>query len=317
MFVHGSTVPSWAPSPADSASVSNVTNVSNKVGQVQNSVNTANNNISSLQGSVNTINQQLKDQQSQIKGVATVNYVPNSNFVTNPQSGLAQTSQKPLLWKEFGNAQMRIADLGGQPAFMHFYNDWGAHSVRLDLDYADCIINGWVDYSTGDTKSASGDVNGLINRLITVVPGDTIHLENDNVDQLSTGTNNIAWYDQGYNYLCTTNIPGMSKNSAYVQDVVVPYKACYAKIGMVGIPKGTKNTWSITYKFKNMAGSGTIISNNPTENSNHWTKVGSGSGTVTQVNNLSNAPRRTNTGMQLVPTRNNFQNTVILPTLTG
>lgn len=296
---------------------SNVTNVSNKVGQVQNSVNTANNNISSLQGSVNTINQQLKDQQSQIKGVTTVNYVPNSSFVTNPQSGLAQTGQKPLLWKEYGNAQMRIANWGGQPAFMHFYNDYGAHSVRLDLDYADCIINGWVDGSTGGTKNSSGDVNGLINRLITVVPGDTLHLENDNVDQLSTGTNYVAWYDQGYNYLCTTTIPGMSKNSAYVQDVLVPYKACYAKIGMVGIPKGTKNTWSITYKFKNMAGSGTIISNNPTENSAHWTKVGSGSGTVTQVNNLKNAPRGTNSGMQLVTTWNNYQNTGMRTNLTG
>ena len=296
---------------------SNVTNVSNKVGQVQNSVNTANNNISSLQGNVNTINQQLKDQQSQIKGVTTVNYVPNSTFVTNPQSGLAQTFQKPLLWKEFGNAQMRIADWGGQPASMHFYNDYGAHSVRLDLDYADCIINGWVDRSTGVTKSASDDVNGLINRLITVVPGDTLHLENDNVDQLSTKTNNVAWYDKGYNYLCTTNIPGMSKNSAYVQDVLVPYKACYAKIGMVGIPKGTKNTWGITYKFKNMAGSGTIISNNPTENSNHWTKVGSGSGTVTQVNNLSHAPRGTNSGMRLATTWNNYQNTGMRTNLTG
>ena len=296
---------------------SNVTNVSNKVGQVQNSVNTANNNISSLQGNVNTINQQLKDQQSQIKGVTTVNYVPNSTFVTNPQSGLAQTSQKPLLWKEYGNAQMRIAGWSGQPAFMHFYNDYAAHSVRLDLDYADCIINGWVDTSTGDTKNVSSDVNGLINRLITVVPGDTLHFENDNVDQLSTGTNNVAWYDQGYNYLCTTNIPGMSKNSAYVQDVVVPYKACYAKIGMVGIPKGTKNTWGITYKFKNMAGSGTIIANNPTENSNHWTKVGSGSGTVTQVNNLSHAPRGTNSGMQLVTTGNNYQNTGMRTNLTG
>lgn len=296
---------------------SNVTNVSNKVGQVQNSVNTANNNISSLQGNVNTINQQLKDQQNQIRGVTTVNYVPNSTFVTDPQTGLAQTGQKPLLWKEFGNAQMRIADWGGQPAFMHFYNDYGAHSVRLDLDYADCIINGWVDSSTGDTKSSSGDVNGLINRLITVVPGDTIHLENDNVDQLSTGRNYIAWYDQRCNYLCTTAIPGMSTNSAYVQDVLVPYKACYAKIGMVGIPKGTKNTWSITYKFKNMAGRGTIINNNPTENSNHWTKVGSGSGTVTQVNNLSNAPRGTNSGMQLVTTWNNYQNTGMRTNLTG
>ena len=296
---------------------SNVTNVSNKVGQVQNSVNTANNNISSLQGNVNTINQQLKDQQNQIKGVTTINYVPNSTFVTNPQTGLAQTFQKPLLWKEFGNAQMRIAGWSGQPAFMHFYNDYGAHSVRLDLDYADCIINGWVDYSTGDTKSSSGDVNGLINRLITVVPGDTIHLENDNVEQLSTGTNNIAWYDQRYNYLCTTNIPGMSKNSAYVQDVLVPYKACYAKIGMVGIPKGTKNTWGITYKFKNMAGRGTIISNNPTEDSNHWTKVGSGSGTVTQFNNLSNAPRGAKTGMRLVTTWNNYQNTGMRTNLTG
>lgn len=314
MLVHGSTVPSWAPSPADSASVSDV---SNKVGQVQNSVNTANNNISSLQGNVNTINQKLKDQQNQINGVTTVNYVPNSTFVTNPQTGLAQTFQKPLLWKEFGNAQMRIADWGGQPAFMQFYNDYGAHSIRLDLDYADCIINGWVDSSTGDTKSASDNVNGLINRLITVVPGDTLHLENDNVDQLSTGTNNVAWYDQGHNYLCTTNIPGMSKNSAYVQDVLVPYKACYAKIGMVGIPKGTKNTWSITYKFKNMAGSGTIIANNPTENSAHWTKVGSGSGTVTQVNNLSNTPRGTNSGMQLVTTWNNYQNTGMRTNLTG
>lgn len=296
---------------------SNVTNVSNKVGQVQNSVNTANNNISSLQGNVNTINQQLKDQQNQLKGLSTVNYVPNSTFVTNPQSGLAQTGQKPLLWKEFGNAQMRIADWGGQPAFMHFYTDYGAHSVRLDLDYADCIINGWVDSSTGDTKNVSSDVNGLINRLITVVPGDMLHFENDNVDQLSTGTNNIAWYDQRYNYLCTTNIPGMSKNSAYVQDVLVPYKACYAKIGMVGIPKGTKNTWGITYKFKNMAGSGTIIANNPTENSSHWTKVGSGSGTVTQVNNLSHAPRGTNSGMQLVTTWNNYQNTGMRTNLTG
>lgn len=296
---------------------SNVTNVSNKVGQVQNSVNTANNNISSLQGNVNTINQQLKDQQNQIKGVTTVNYVPNSSFVTDPQSGLAQTFQKPLLWKEFGNAQMRIADWGGQPAFMHFYNDWGAHSVRLDLDYADCIINGWVDSSTGDTKSASDDVNGLINRLITVVPGDTLHLENNNVDQLSTGRNYIAWYDQKCNYLCTTAIPGMSASSAYVQDVVVPYKACYAKIGMVGVPKGTKNTWGITYKFKNMAGRGTIISNNPTENSGHWTKVGSGSGTVTQFNNLSNAPRGTNSGMRLVTTWNNYQNTGMRTNLTG
>ena len=296
---------------------SNVTNVSNKVGQVQNSVNTANNNISSLQGNVNTINQQLKDQQSQIKGVTTVNYIPNSTFVTDPQTGLAQTGQKPLLWKEFGNAQMRITDWGGQPAFMHFYNDWGEHSIRLDLDYADCIINGWVDSSTGDTKSSSGDVNGLINRLITVVPGDTLHFENDNVDQLSTGRNYIAWYDQRCNYLCTTAIPGMSTNSAYVQDVLVPYKACYAKIGMVGIPKGTKNTWSITYKFKNMAGRGTIITNNPTEDSNHWTKVGSGSGTVTQVNNLSNAPRGTNSGMQLVTTWNNYQNTGMRTNLTG
>ena len=314
MLVHGSTVPSWAPSPADSASVSDV---SNKVGQVQNSVNTANNNISSLQGNVNTINQKLKDQQSQIKGVTTVNYVPNSNFVTDPQSGLAQTFQKPLLWKEYGNAQMRIADWGGQPAFMHFYNDYSAHSVRLDLDYADCIINGWVDSSTGDTKSSSGDVNGLINRLITVVPGDTLHFENDNVDQLSTGRNYVAWYDQRYNYLCTTSIPGMNANSAYVQDVVVPYKACYAKIGMVGIPKGTKNTWAITYKFKNMADGGTIISNNPTENSAHWAKVGSGSGTVTQVNNLSHAPRGTNSGMQLVTTWNNYQNTGMRTNLTG
>lgn len=296
---------------------SNVTNVSNKVGQVQNSVNTANNNISSLQGNVNTINQQLKDQQSQIKGVTTVNYVPNSSFVTNPQSGLAQTFQKPLLWKEYGNAQMRIADWGGQPAFMHFYNDYGAHSVRLDLDYADCIINGWVDSSTGDTNSSSDDVNGLINRLITVVPGDTLHFENDNVDQLSTGRNYVAWYDQRYNYLCTTSIPRMNANSAYVQDVVVPYKACYAKIGMVGIPKGTKNRWSITYKFKNMADKGTIISNNPTENSAHWAKVGSGSGTVTQVNNLSHAPRGTNSGMQLVTTWNNYQNTGMRTNLTG
>ena len=295
----------------------NVTNVSNKVGQVQNSVNTANNNISSLQGNVNTINNKLEQQQNQLKGLSTINYVPNSTFVTDPQTGLAQTFQKPLLWKEFGNAQMRIADWGGQPAFMHFYNDWGAHSVRLDLDYADCIINGWVDGSTGDTKNSSGDVNGLINRLITVVPGDTIHFENDNVDQLSTGVNYVAWYDQGYNYLCTTNIPGMSASSAYVQDVVVPYKACYAKIGMVGIPKGTKNTWSITYKFKNMAGSGTIIFNNPTENSNHWTKVGSGSGTVTQVNNLSNAPRGAKTGMQLATTWNNYQNTGMRTNLTG
>ena len=314
MLVHGSTVPSWAPSPADSASVSDV---SNKVGQVQNSVNTANNNISSLQGNVNTINQKLKDQQNQINGVTTVNYVPNSTFVTNPQTGLAQTFQKPLLWKEFGNAQMRIADWGGQPASMHFYNDYGAHSVRLDLDYSDCIINGWVDRSTGNTKSASDDVNGLINRLITVVPGDTLHLENDNVDQLSTGTNNVAWYDQKYNYLCTTNIPGMSKNSAYVQDVLVPYKACYAKIGMVGIPKGTKNTWAITYKFKNMAGRGTIIANNPTENSAHWTKVGSGSGTVTQFNDLVNAPRGAKTGMRLVTTWNNYQNTGMRTNLTG
>ena len=295
----------------------NVTNVSNKVGQVQNSVNTANNNISSLQGNVNTINNKLEQQQNQLKGLSTINYVPNSTFVTDPQTGLAQTFQKPLLWKEFGNAQMRIADWGGQPAFMHFYNGWGAHSVRLDLDYADCIINGWVDGSTGDTKNSSGDVNGLINRLITVVPGDTIHFENDNVDQLSTGVNYVAWYDQGYNYLCTTNIPGMSASSAYVQDVVVPYKACYAKIGMVGIPKGTKNTWSITYKFKNMAGSGTIIFNNPTENSNHWTKVGSGSGTVTQVNNLSNAPRGAKTGMQLATTWNNYQNTGMRTNLTG
>lgn len=317
MLVHGSTVPSWAPAPADSASVSNVTNVSNKVGQVQNSVNTANNNISSLQGNVNTINNKLEQQQNQLKGLSTINYVPNSTFVTDPQSGLAQTFQKPLLWKEFGNAQMCIADWGGQPAFMHFYNDWGAHSVRLDLDYADCIINGWVDSSTGDTKSSSDDVNGLINRLITVVPGDTLHLENDNVDQLSTGRNYIAWYDQGYNYLCTTAIPGMSKNSAYVQDVVVPYKACYAKIGMVGIPKGTKNTWGITYKFKNMAGRGTIISNNPTEDSNHWTKVGSGSGTVTQFNDLVDAPRGTSTGMKLVTTWNNYQNTGMRTNLTG
>ena len=303
MLVHGSTVPNWSPSPLDSASVSDINNT--------------NNNITSLQGSVNNINNQLEQQQNQINGVTTVNYVPNSNFVTDPQTGLAQTFQKPLLWKEFGNAQMRIADWGGQPAFMHFCNDYGAHSVRLDLDYADCIINGWVDSSTGDTKSVSDDVNGLINRLITVVPGDTLHLENDNVDQLSTGTNNVAWYDKGYNYLCTTNIPGMSKNSAYVQDVLVPYKACYAKIGMVGIPKGTKNTWGITYKFKNMAGSGTIISNNPTENSAHWTKVGSGSGTVTQVNNLSNAPRGTNSGMRLVTTWNNYQNTGMRTNLTG
>lgn len=310
---------SVAPEDVDSSLSANqnaINQTNNKVGQVQNSVNTANNNISSLQGNVNTINQQLKDQQNQIKGATTVNYVPNSPFVTDPQSGLAQTSQKPLLWKEFGNAQMRIADWGGQPSFMHFYNDWGAHSVRLDLDYADCIINGWVDRSTGDTKSSSGDVNGLINRLITVVPGDTLHLENDNVDQLSTGNNYIAWYDQRANYLCTTRIPGMSSNSAYVQDVIVPYKACYAKIGMVGIPKGTKNTWGITYKFKNMAGWSTIT-NNPTENSSHWSKVGSGSGTVTQVNNLSGAPRGTNSGMQLVTTWNNYQNTGMRTNLTG
>ena len=295
----------------------NVTNVSNKVGQVQNSVNTANNNISSLQGNVNTINQQLKDQQSQIKGVTTVNYIPNSTFVTNPQSGLAQTGQKPLLWKEFGNAQMRIGDWGGQPAFMHFYNDWGAHSVRLDLDYADCIINGWVDENTGNTVVSNNQSYILINRLITVVPGDTIHLYNQNQEKLTSSYNSIAWYDQRYNYLCTTNIPGMSASSEYVQDVVVPYKACYAKIGMVGVPKGTKNTWSITYKFKNMTGSGTIISNNPTENSAHWTKVGSGSGTVTQVNDLSNAPRGAKTGMQLVTTWNNYQNTGMRTNLTG
>ena len=296
---------------------SNVTNVSNKVGQVQNSVNTANNNISSLQGNVNTINQQLKDQQSQIKGITTVNYVPNSTFVTDPQTGLAQTGQKPLLWKEYGNAQMRIADWGGQPAFMHFYNNWGAHSIRLDLDYSDCIINGWVDENTGNTVVSNNQSYVLINRLITVVPGDTIHLENQNQEKLTSSYNSIAWYDQGYNYLCTTNIPGMSASSAYVQDVVVPYKACYAKIGMVGVPKGTKNTWGITYKFKNMAGSGTIISNNPTEDSNHWTKVGSGSGTVTQVNNLSNAPRGTKTGMRLVTTWNNYQNTGMRTNLTG
>lgn len=317
MLVHGSTVPSWAPSPADSASVSNVTNVSNKVGQVQNSVNTANNNISSLQGNVNTINNKLEQQQNQLKGLSTINYVPNSTFVTDPQSGLAQTFQKPLLWKEFGNAQMRIADWGGQPAFMHFYNDWGAHSVRLDLDYADCIINGWVDENTGNTVVSNNQSYVLINRLITVVPGDTIHLENQNQEKLTSSYNSIAWYDQRYNYLCTTNIPGMSASSAYVQDVVVPYKACYAKIGMVGVPKGTKNTWGITYKFKNMAGRGTIISNNPTEDSNHWTKVGSGSGTVTQFNDLVDAPRGASTGMKLVTTWNNYQNTGMRTNLTG
>lgn len=294
-----------------------VDSVNNKVGQVQNSVNTANNNISSLQGNVNTINQQLRDQQNQIKGVTTVNYVPNSTFVTDPQTGLAQTGQKPLLWKEFGNAQMRIADWGGQPASMHFYNDWGGHSVRLDLDYADCIINGWVDENTGNTVVSNNQSYVLINRLITVVPGDTIHLCNQNQEKLTSSYNSIAWYDQGYNFLCTTTIPGMSSNSAYVQDVIVPYKACYAKIGMVGVPKGTKNTWSITYKFKNMVGSGTIISNNPTADSDHWTKVGSGSGTVSYDNIGGDVPLHNKKGMWLTTTLNNYQNTGMRANLTG
>lgn len=311
---------SIAPEDVDNSLSSNqnaINQTNNKVNSVQNSVNTANNNITSLQGNVNTINQQLKDQQSQLKGISTINYVPNSAMITDSQLGLAQTGYKPLLWKEYGNAQMRIADWGGQPSFMHFYSDYGSHSVRLDLDYSDCIINGWIDGNTGNTidKTGTTEVNGLINRLITVIEGDTIHIENSNPEKLSTGINYIAWYDKGRNFLFTTTVPGLN-GGAYVQDFIVPYKARYAKIGIVGIPLGKNNVCAVTYKFKNMA-SFHVINNNPNETSGRWTKVGSGSGTVTQVNNLTNAPRGTNAGMQLATTWNNYQNTGMRTNLTG
>ena len=295
---------------------SNVTNVSNKVGQVQNSVNTANNNISSLQGNVNTINQQLKDQQSQLKGLSTINYIPNSGMITDISRNLAQTGQKPLLWKEYGNAAMRIADWGGQPSYMHLYNDWGNHSVVLSNDYSDCIINGWVDENTGNTVVSNNQSYVLINRLITVVPGDTIHLYNQNQEKLTSSYNSIAWYDKDKNFISAINIPGINGES-YSQDIIIPYGVYFAKIGMVGVPKDTKNTWSITYNFKNMY-SENIISNNPIATSSNWTKIGNGSGTLSQVSLDSGVtPSSNNVGMQMVNTWNNYQNSGMRTNLSG
>lgn len=288
----------------------------NAINQTNNAVNTANNNITSLQGNVDSINNQLAQQQNQLKGLSTVNYIPNSGMITDISRNLAQTGQKPLLWKEYGNTQMRIADWSGQPAFMHFYNDWGNHSVVLSNDYSDCIINGWVDSSTGDTMSSSDDVNGLINRLITVVPGDTIHLYNQNQEKLTSSYNSIAWYDKDKNFISAINIPGINGES-YSQDIIIPYGVYFAKIGMVGVPKDTKNTWNITYNFKNMY-SENIISNNPVATSSNWTKIGSGSGTLSQISLDSGAtPSSNNVGMQMVNTWNNYQNSGMRTNLSG
>lgn len=288
----------------------------NAINQTNNAVNTANNNITSLQGNVDSINNQLAQQQNQLKGLSTVNYIPNSGMITDISRNLAQTGQKPLLWKEYGNAQMRIADWGGQPSFMHLYNDWGNHSVVLSNDYSDCIINGWIDENTGNTVVSNNQSYVLINRLITVVPGDTIHLYNQNQEKLTSSYNSIAWYDKDKNFISSINIPGINGES-YSQDIIIPYGVYFAKIGMVGVPKDTKNTWSITYNFKNMY-SENIISNNPIATSSNWTKIGSGSGTLSQISLDSGAtPSSNNVGMQMVNTWNNYQNSGMRTNLSG
>lgn len=288
----------------------------NAINQTNNAVNTANNNITSLQGNVDSINNQLAQQQNQLKGLSTVNYIPNSGMITDISRNLAQTGQKPLLWKEYGNAQMRIADWGGQPSFMHLYNDWGNHSVVLSNDYSDCIINGWIDENTGNTVVSNNQSYVLINRLITVVPGDTIHLYNQNQEKLTSSYNSIAWYDKDKNFISAINIPGINGES-YSQDIIIPYGVYFAKIGMVGVPKDTKNTWSITYNFKNMY-SENIISNNPIATSSNWIKIGSGSGTLSQISLDSGAtPSSNNVGMQMVNTWNNYQNSGMRTNLSG
>ena len=295
MFVHGSTVPNWSPSPLDSASVSDINNT--------------NNNITSLQGSVNNINNQLEQQQNQLKGLSTINYVPNSNFVTNPQSGLAQTGSHPLLWRDYSNEQSTIADWGGQPLFINNYVNWGAQTINLTKDYSDCIVRGWVDRGTGVTRLNSGDVSALINRLLTVVPGDTITINNDNVDRQSTNVNYIAWYDKDKNFVTTTQVPGLSKISSYVQSFIVPYGVYYAKIGFPYGTLQTKNNPSIIYTCKNMY-SESVINDNPGVSLSNWTNVNIGSGKVTNVSlDSSTTPSSNNSGLQVANTWSNYQNT--------
>lgn len=296
MLVHGATVPNWSPSPLDNASVSDINSVTN--------------DITSVKGNISNLDNQLSQAQQQLQGLSTINYVPNSDFITNPQNGLAETGAHPLLWRDYSNEQSRIADWGGQPLFINNYTNYGQQTVDLTKDYADCIQRGWVG-ADGSTRLNANDSNALINRLITVVPGDTITITNNNVDNLSFNSNYIAWYDKDRNFVTTSCIPAQS-SGALNMSFTVPYKCYYAKIGVVIGSLGTRNTYKVIYNCKNIFAENNIIYNSLCDVS-QWTNVNLGKGT------FSNTTDNGDKAIKVVNTWTQYQETgikITLPKLT-
>lgn len=296
MLVHGATVPNWSPSPLDNASVSDINSVTN--------------DITSVKGNISNLDNQLSQAQQQLQGLSTINYVPNSDFITNPQNGLAETGAHPLLWRDYSNEQSRIADWGGQPLFINNYTNYGQQTVDLTKDYADCIQRGWVG-ADGSTRLNANDSNALINRLITVVPGDTITITNNNVDNLPLNSNYIAWYDKDRNFVTTSYIPAQS-SGALNMSFTVPYKCYYAKIGVVIGSLGTRNTYKVIYNCKNIFAENNIIYNSLCDVS-QWTNVNLGKGT------FSNTTDNGDKAIKVVNTWTQYQETgikITLPKLT-
>lgn len=297
---------SIAPEDVDSSLSAN----QNAINQTNNAVNTANNNITSLQGNVNSINNQLAQQQNQLKGLSTINYVPNSDFITNPQNGLAETGAHPLLWRDYSNERSTIADWGGQLLFINNYTNYGQQTIDLTKDYADCIQRGWVG-KDGATNLDSNNISGLINRLITVVPGDIIKITNDNVDDEPLNSNYIAWYDKDKNFVTTSYIPAQSSGALNIS-FTVPYKCYYAKIGVAIGSLGTHNTYKVIYNCKNMFAENNIIYNSLCDVS-QWTNVNLGKGT------FSNTTDNGDKAIKVVNTWTQYQETgikITLPKLT-
>lgn len=297
---------SIAPEDIDSSLNAN----KNEINQTNNAVNTANNNITSLQGNVDSINNQLAQQQNQLKGLSTINYVPNSDFITNPQNGLAETGAHPLLWRDYSNERSTIADWGGQPLSINNYTNNGQQTIDLTKDYADCIQRGWVG-KDGATNLDSNNISGLINRLITVVPGDIIKITNDNVDDEPLNSNYIAWYDKDKNFVTTSYIPAQSSGALNIS-FTVPYKCYYAKIGVAIGSLGTHNTYKVIYNCKNMFAENNIIYNSLCDVS-QWTNVNLGKGT------FSNTTDNGDKAIKVVNTWTQYQETgikITLPKLT-
>lgn len=269
----------------------------------KNAINSANTSINGIQGNINNINSQLSAAQSQLKGLTTVNYVPNSDMATNISTGAASTGGVPYDWKAIGNASMAIAGWSRQPLGVTLGNTDGT-PVDLTKDYSDTIMNGYIRENDGTIASyGSNPFYQCFNKMFSAKPKDTIKIQVYNREKYTTSGsqyNSIAFFDINHTFVTSINF-GNLNGSDMVKTFTVPNDCYYFRVGWV--MGGSNNNYGmnsvqVTYTpsqinaidstnlFKDTNGSNIPVDNN------HWIlNCGDNASNATSVvsENLTNA----------------------------